>query len=615
MEGENEGVDSRLKMEEYEVIEQIGKGVYGTTFLLSHRAEKRKYVLKKIPLAKQNEMTKRAAYQEMNLNAKLKHPYILEYKDAWVEKGSNICIITDYCQGGDMAEIIKKSKRALFPEEKLCKWLTQLLLAVDYLHSNRVLHRDLKMSNIFITKENDVRLGDFGFAKLLDAKGVTSSAVGTPNYICPELLSEMPYGYKSDIWSLGCCMFEIAGHQPPFRAPDMSTLINKINRGTLSPLPIVYSSTLKQIIKTMLRKSPENRPTAAELLRHQHLQPYLLRCQNLSSVFLPVKSPNTPKEKSGKPSPSSSSSGKDSKRRQLKLKDSIPVFSLDQSPDVQPSSLRKSSDPIETTLETKRVDRTSCSPKFSEYSDESFIGDSIEITSSENGHIDLFSVKERLSKPQSSASVMPNSNPEEQKENSREHVQQFVEEVGESGKTEQLEVLGSPNGAGKAEKESARSFNEDSTSSTMQPLRSEAGKEPIYNSGKPENIDKCREVALDCVSVKSSASVTTQQEVDVLKCSNKTEKDGNQVTADQALLLSKLTALSKGKDEWGNPTKQRADALESLLELCAQLIKQEKLDELSGVLRPFGEEAVSSRETAIWLTKTLMSSQKLPKGS
>lgn len=487
MEGESCVDDSKSKMEEYELLGQIGKGVHGSTFLLLHRAENRKYVLKKIPLAKQTEMLKRAAYQEMNLNAKLRHPYIMEYKDAWVEKGSHICIITNFNEGGDMAEILRKSRGALFSEEKLCKWLTQLLLALDYLHSNRILHRDLKLSNIFITKENDVRLGDFGFAKLVDAKGVTSSVVGTPNYICPELLSEMPYGYKSDIWSLGCCMFEIAGHQPPFRAPDMATLINKINRGTLSPLPVVYSSTLKQIIKTMLRKSPEHRPTAAELLRHQHLQPHLLRCQNLPPVFLPVKSPNSAKEKTGKPSPSHSSGGSDTKQRRHRLKTTVPVFPELQQP--SSSSQKKDDHVLEAELETKRVDRKSCSPKMSEYSDE-----------------------ESLSTPvSSSASVLPNSN-QSQKED----------------------------GEGEGDEEKTRRRNS---------------------------------------------------------------------------LLSKLTALAESKDEWGNPTKQRADALESLLELCAQLIKQEKLDELYGVLKPFGEDAVSSRETAIWLTKTLMTSQKLPKGS
>ncbi|VFQ72188.1 unnamed protein product [Cuscuta campestris] len=500
MEGESCGDGSNSKMEDYELLGQIGKGVHGSTFLLLHRAENRKYALKKIPLAKQTEMLKRAAYQEMNLNVKLRHPYIMEYKDAWVEKGSYICIITNYYEGGDMAEILKKSRGALFSEEKLCKWLTQMLLALDYLHSNRVLHRDLKLSNIFITKENDVRLGDFGFAKLVDAKGVTSSVVGTPNYICPELLSEMPYGYKSDIWSLGCCMFEIAGHQPPFRAPDMATLINKINRGTLSPLPVVYSSTLKQIIKTMLRKSPEHRPTAAELLRHQHLQAHLLRCQNLPSVFLPVKSPNSAKEKTGgKPSPSNSSS---SRQRRQHLKDSIPIFSLNQSPETQPSSTsqKKGDLVIEAELETKRVDRKSCSPKISEYSDE-----------------------ESLSTPMSSsASVLPNSN------------------------------------------------------------REAANETPVQKEER-------------------------QEEDGERECDEKTRRRNS--------LLSKLTALAESKDEWGNPTKQRADALESLLELCAQLIKQEKFDELYGVLKPFGEDAVSSRETAIWLTKTLMTSQKLPKGS
>ncbi|KAI7733836.1 hypothetical protein M8C21_020884, partial [Ambrosia artemisiifolia] len=179
------------------------------------------------------EKFKKTAHQEMDLISRLNHPYVVEYKDAWVDK-AGICIVTAYCEGGDMAELIRKARGAYFPEE---------------------------CSNIFLTKENDIRLGDFGLAKLLNSEDLASSVVGTPNYMCPELLADIPYGYKSDIWSLGCCMFEICAHQQPFRAPDMSGLINKINRSTISPLPIVYSSTLKQIIKTMLRKSPEHRPT------------------------------------------------------------------------------------------------------------------------------------------------------------------------------------------------------------------------------------------------------------------------------------------------------------------------------------------------------------------
>lgn len=78
----------------------------------------------------------------------------------------------------------------------------------------------------------------------------------------------MPYGYKFDIWSLACCMFEIVAHQPAFRASDIAEVTNKVSRSAISPLPIAYSSTLKQLIKIMLRKNPEHRPTAADLLRH-----------------------------------------------------------------------------------------------------------------------------------------------------------------------------------------------------------------------------------------------------------------------------------------------------------------------------------------------------------
>ncbi|XP_048225548.1 serine/threonine-protein kinase Nek6 [Ricinus communis] len=646
MEADNGEVKS--KMEDYEVIEQIGRGAFGSAFLVLHKTENKKYVLKKIRLAKQTEKFKRTAHQEMELIAQLNNPYIVEYKDSWVDKGNCVCIVTGYCEGGDMAAIIKKARGIYFPEEKLCKWLTQLLLAVDYLHSNRVLHRDLKCSNIFLTKDNDVRLGDFGLAKLLNTEDLASSVVGTPNYMCPELLADIPYGYKSDIWSLGCCMFEIAAHHPAFRAPDMAGLINKINRSSISPLPIVYSSSLKQIIKSMLRKNPEHRPTASELLRHPHLQSYLLRCRNASSVYLPIKPITNSKDKTKRKSllgkPSGIKDNRDREVRPLNQPENDHPFQRNVVQQRKSShiDIPTSTSSAEDNLETKRVDPTSYTvelsdsmtgPKDSSTDSETSVcngekqSDSSPLAQNDGTEIE-FTLESTLT---SQHEVEPTSKHSQQlrevdvkivttKDQLHPCNQKVIEEaqIEEGGATtEDSRNLAVPS-LDCIDKDTS---NDDKGSPTA---INEPYIEPERCLQKPESPDVYTEgTHMDYLS-SDNIDILPCKDESVAKpdnnCSLELEKDdshGMKPTASQISLLNTLAAMhaNETKNEWENPGQQRADALESLLELCARLLRQDKIDELAGVLKPFGEEVVSSRETAIWLTKSLMSQHKFNGGT
>lgn len=533
----SEQEEVRNPMEQYEVVEQIGRGAYGTAYLVHHKAERKRYVMKKIRLTKQNDKFQRTAYQEMSLMASLSNPYIVEYKDGWVDEGTSVCIVTSYCEGGDMAQRIKKARGVLFSEERVCRWFTQLLLALDYLHCNRVLHRDLKCSNILLTKDNNIRLADFGLAKLL-MEDLASSVVGTPNYMCPEILADIPYGYKSDIWSLGCCMFEILAHRSAFKATDMATLVNKINRSSISPMPPIYSSSLKQIVKSMLRKNPEHRPTAGELLRHSYLQPYLAESINCSPIYLPVK-------------PNKSNLGDKQSRK--------------------PSGGRKrvgkangSSEALQAAAEQIAETRDSST----NYSDLSTAG-------TQDACILQMSVDpEARNKEELTANVL---SPQHAEENLAATTDgQIDETIRLKTIRTRSPVEAAPVNSTSQKLNEAPIPNEEMTIGVVQEHRKGVKTEPCQ--GVKQGMGD-----VDVVTEESSP-------VSTLKLGN--------------------AGSAPAEFDHLNIVQQRADALESLLEICAKLLEQERLDELAGVLRPFGEGAVSSRETAIWLTKSLMTPPK-----
>jgi len=219
------------------------------------------------------EKEKQHIVAEVNILRELKHPNIVRYYDRIIDKkNTKIYIVMEYCEGGDIGALIKRCKKncEYIAEDVIWKIFTQIVLALHECHTRKegkILHRDLKPSNVFLDKENNVKLGDFGLSRVLSTESSFAySHVGTPYYMSPEQIDEAKYNEKSDIWSLGCYLYELTTFNPPFEATNHLSLALKIKSGKVERINSRYSEELSRVINWLMLVDQDKRPTVEDLL-------------------------------------------------------------------------------------------------------------------------------------------------------------------------------------------------------------------------------------------------------------------------------------------------------------------------------------------------------------
>ena len=263
----------------YKIIKRIGFGSSGLVYKVTKKDDinNKIYILKQIPYSEPNleETTKKAnsARNEASILSTLSCKYIVKYYDSFVDSDFNLNIIMEYCDNGDLNTFIqnqKKLKRYL-SEDEIWNFFIQISLGLAYIHSKKILHRDLKPMNIFLTKKTEIKIGDLGVAKFLSNNSNAMTCIGTPYYLSPEICKEKPYNSKGDVWALGCILYELCTFEKPFSASNPAALILKIINGNYTPLNEIkngmkYSDELQKMIEFTLQKDYLIRPFMIEII-------------------------------------------------------------------------------------------------------------------------------------------------------------------------------------------------------------------------------------------------------------------------------------------------------------------------------------------------------------
>lgn len=257
-----------MSLNDFDILKLLGKGAFASVYQVKRKKDGNIYAMKRVKFAAMSSKEKDNALNEVRILASVQHANIIGYKESFYdEESKTLNIIMDFADDGDLDGGIKKhiERRTNFPENEIWKFLIEILQGLKSLHSAKIMHRDLKCANIFL-KSGVIKLGDLNVSKLIKMSQMDHTQTGTPYYASPEVWSNKPYDYKSDIWSVGCITYEMCTLHPPFRGNGLEELYNAILKGKYDPISKVYSQELQMVIGIMLQVNPSLRPDVFKLL-------------------------------------------------------------------------------------------------------------------------------------------------------------------------------------------------------------------------------------------------------------------------------------------------------------------------------------------------------------